>query len=67
LFYTINAKWNDSLFDQDPILYSGQPNAVEKLEDFEFIISPKSFFQTNTTAGRKALPGDQGICRINRQ
>lgn len=53
LFYTINAKWNDSLFDQDPILYFGKPYALEKLEDFEFIISPKSFFQTNTRQGEK--------------
>lgn len=53
LFYTINAKWNDSLSDQEPILYSGKPYAVEKLEDFEYIISPKSFFQTNTRQGEK--------------
>jgi 23S rRNA (uracil1939-C5)-methyltransferase len=53
LFYTINAKWNDSLFDQEPILFFGKPYAIEKLEDFEFIISPKSFFQTNTRQGEK--------------
>lgn len=53
LFYTINAKWNDSLLDQDPILYSGKAYALEKLEDFSFIISPKSFFQTNTRQGEK--------------
>jgi 23S rRNA (uracil1939-C5)-methyltransferase len=53
LFYTINAKWNDSLFDQEPILYSGKAFAIEKLENFEFIISPKSFFQTNTRQGEK--------------
>jgi len=53
LFYTINAKWNDSLFDQEPVLYYGKPYAIEKLENFEFIISPKSFFQTNTRQGEK--------------
>lgn len=53
LFYTINAKWNDSLADQEPILYFGKPYALEKLEQFEFIISPKSFFQTNTRQGEK--------------
>jgi 23S rRNA (uracil1939-C5)-methyltransferase len=51
LFYTINAKWNDSLNDQEPVLYFGKPYAVEKLEQFEFILSPKSFFQTNTRQG----------------
>lgn len=53
LFYTINAKWNDSLFDQEPVCYSGNEYVLEKLEDFEFIISPKSFFQTNTRQGEK--------------
>jgi len=53
LFYTINSKWNDSLYDQSPVLYHGKPHAIEKLERFEFIISPKSFFQTNTRQGEK--------------
>jgi 23S rRNA (uracil1939-C5)-methyltransferase len=53
LFYTINAKWNDSLFDLEPVLYFGKPWAIEKLENFEFIIGPKSFFQTNTRQGEK--------------
>src|SRR5690606_2190215 len=29
-------------------VYSGAGFVTEKLEEFEFIISPKSFFQTNT-------------------
>jgi len=48
LLYTVNTKWNDSLYDQDPIVYFGPGYVKEKLEDLEFIISPKSFFQTNT-------------------
>lgn len=48
LLYTINPKWNDSIYDLEPIVYHGKGYAIEKLEDFEFIISPKSFFQTNT-------------------
>jgi 23S rRNA (uracil1939-C5)-methyltransferase len=53
LHYTINEKWNDSLTGLDPVLYWGKPHAIEKLEEFEFIISPKSFFQTNTRQGEK--------------
>jgi 23S rRNA (uracil1939-C5)-methyltransferase len=59
LLYTINPKWNDSIYDLTPQVYSGKGTITEKLsagpggEDFEFIISPKSFFQTNTKqAGR---------------
>ncbi len=48
LLYTINPKWNDSIHDLDPQVYSGKGFVIEKLGDFNFIISPKSFFQTNT-------------------
>ncbi len=46
--YTINTKLNDTLYDQDIISYKTQNFIQEKLEDFLFKISPKSFFQTNT-------------------
>jgi len=48
LLYTINLKWNDSLTDLEPITYYGKGYVVENLEDFQFRIGPKSFFQTNT-------------------
>ncbi len=53
LLYTINTKHNDSLFDLDPQVYSGNGYITEKLEDFQFMISPKSFFQTNTFQAEK--------------
>ena len=48
LLYTINPKWNDSIYDLTPQVYFGKGYVVEKLGEYEFIISPKSFFQTNT-------------------
>jgi 23S rRNA (uracil1939-C5)-methyltransferase len=48
LYYTINTKQNDSMFGLEPQLYFGAPHATEMLEDFKFLVSPKSFFQTNT-------------------
>ena len=48
LYYTINRKMNDSLQDQTPILYDGNPFAIEQLGNLKFKVSPKSFFQTNT-------------------
>ena len=53
LLYTINPKWNDSIYDLTPQVYFGKGFVTEKLEDFEFIISPKSFFQTNTKQAEK--------------
>jgi 23S rRNA (uracil1939-C5)-methyltransferase len=48
LLYTINLKKNDSLTDLEPVPYFGKGYVIEKLEDFQFKIGPKSFFQTNT-------------------
>ncbi len=48
LYYTVNLKFNDSLHDQQPVLYHGQPYATERLGNLKFRIGPKSFFQTNT-------------------
>lgn len=53
LLYTINKKWNDSLHDLDPVVYHGKGYVIEKLEDFQFKVGPKSFFQTNTRQGEK--------------
>lgn len=46
LLYTINTKFNDSLHDLQPQVYSGPGFIVEQLENFRFKIGPKSFFQT---------------------
>lgn len=48
LYYTINAKVNDSIHDLEAIHHFGKPYIEETLENFRFKISPKSFFQTNT-------------------
>ena len=53
LLYTINTKHNDSLYDLDPQVYTGNGYVLEKLGDFYFKIGPKSFFQTNTYQGEK--------------
>ena len=48
LLYTINEKRNDSMQDLVPQIYFGNGYITEVLENFEFKISPKSFFQTNS-------------------
>jgi 23S rRNA (uracil1939-C5)-methyltransferase len=48
LLYTINSKMNDTLNGVKPVTYYGKGYIIEKLETFQFKISPKSFFQTNT-------------------
>ena len=51
LLYTINTKMNDSLHDLQPVAYMGKGYVIEKLDEFQFKIGPKSFFQTNTRQG----------------
>ena len=53
LFYTINTKWNDSMTDLFPQVFSGKGYAIEMLEEFQFKVGPKSFFQTNTEQAEK--------------
>jgi len=59
LLYTINTKWNDSLHDLEPAVYSGKGYVVETLstgpggKEFQFKIGPKSFFQTNSKQGEQ--------------
>lgn len=53
LLYTVNQKKNDSLNDLEPITFSGKGYVIEKLENFQFKIGPKSFFQTNTKQGER--------------
>ncbi|MEJ7682598.1 MAG: 23S rRNA (uracil(1939)-C(5))-methyltransferase RlmD [Segetibacter sp.] len=65
LLYTINAKKNDSLFDLQPRIFSGKGYIIEKLGDFKFKISPKSFFQTNTLQGEKLYQITREFAELN--
>ncbi len=53
LLYTINTKWNDSIYDLEPKVHFGKGYVTERLETFRFKIGPKSFFQTNTQQAEK--------------
>ncbi|MBL4561563.1 MAG: 23S rRNA (uracil(1939)-C(5))-methyltransferase RlmD [Labilibaculum sp.] len=48
LMYIINEKANDSITDQEAILYKGVDHIFEQMEDLRFKIGPKSFYQTNS-------------------
>ncbi len=49
LMYVINPKANDTLNGLEVIHFSGDDHLMEYMENLQFRISPKSFFQTNTT------------------
>ena len=70
LLYTINEKMNDSLYDLSPKVVHGNGYVTERLEEFQFKIGPKSFFQTNSEQAERLyqvtrdfaeLKGDENV------
>ena len=59
LLYTVNLKWNDSIYDLTPIVFHGKGYVIEELtnveanQTFRFKIGARSFFQTNTDQAEK--------------
>lgn len=48
LLYVINQKRNDTIFDQDVLIYKGRDFIYEEMEGLKFKVGPKSFYQTNS-------------------
>ncbi len=64
LLYTINPKWNDTIYDLQPQTYFGSGYVTEKLEEFVFKIGPKSFFQTNTKQGEELYKVTRAFAKL---
>lgn len=48
LMYVINGKGNDTIHDQEIMVYKGNDHILEEMEGLKFKIGPKSFYQTNS-------------------
>lgn len=48
LQYVINGKPNDTIYDQNVILFKGRDYILEEMEGLKFSINAKSFYQTNS-------------------
>ncbi|WP_291868487.1 23S rRNA (uracil(1939)-C(5))-methyltransferase RlmD [Maribacter sp.] len=48
LQYVINAKQNDTIYDQDIVCFAGRDHIIEEMEGLLFKINAKSFYQTNS-------------------
>ncbi len=53
IYYIINPKLNDSYADLEAHHYYGKKFLIENIDDLQFRIGAKSFFQTNTYQARK--------------
>jgi len=48
LLYIINQKRNDTIFDQEVLIYKGRDFIYEEMEGLKFKVGAKSFYQTNS-------------------
>ena len=67
LMYVINSKKNDSLNDQNPILYRGDDHIIEEMDGLEIQDRTKIILSDQykarhrfSTVSQKILPGLQG-------
>lgn len=49
LWYVVNRKGNDAIHDQELVLWRGTDHIVERMGELQYRVSPKSFYQTNST------------------
>ena len=68
--YVVNGKRNDSISDQEVLLFHGRDYIEERMENLVFRISAKSFYQTNSlqayelykiTRTYASLSGDENV------
>lgn len=52
LYFVVNPKRNDTIFDLEPKLFDGLPFIREQIGTLTYQIGPKSFFQTNSSQAR---------------
>lgn len=64
LYYVINSKMNDSIGDQNCILYKGGDAIYETMENLRFKIGPKSFYQTNSPQAYKLYSVARGFAGL---
>ena len=48
LLYVINSKCNDTITDQEVLVFRGKDHIIEEMEGLQFKVGPKSFYQTNS-------------------
>jgi len=65
LQYVINGKGNDTLYDQDIILFKGRDHIFEEMEGLKFKIGAKSFYQTNSTQAYELYKITRDFANLN--
>jgi 23S rRNA (uracil1939-C5)-methyltransferase len=53
LLYILNQKKNDTIFDQEVLAWKGPEYIHEHMDEIQFRIGPKSFYQTNAIQAKR--------------
>ena len=64
LFYVVNLKANDSLGDQEFVLWRGKEYIEEEMEGLRFRVGPKSFYQTNSLQAYELYKVARRMCEL---
>lgn len=64
LFYVVNLKVNDSLSDQEFVLFKGRDYIEEEMEGLRFRVGPKSFYQTNSLQAYELYKVARGMAAL---
>lgn len=67
LLYIINEKQNDSIGDQEVLLFSGRDYIEEEMEGLRFRISAKSFYQTNSAQAYRLYSEARRMAGLDRE
>lgn len=67
LQYIINEKRNDTIYDQDVILYKGRDYILEEMEGLKFRITAKAFYQTNSDQAYKLYQVARDYAQIGKE
>lgn len=65
LSYVVNTKVNDTIGDQEIVVYKGREYIEEKMEGLKFRIGPKSFYQTNSRQAYKLYSVAREMAHLN--
>lgn len=64
LLYVVNTKVNDTISDQEIILFKGREYIEEEMEGLRFRIGPKSFYQTNSRQAYRLYSVARNFARL---
>ena len=65
LQYVINGKGNDTIYDQNVILFKGRDHIFEQMEGLKFKINAKSFYQTNSAQAYELYKITRNFANLN--